>query len=1831
MDLAGYELETLRDDGEFALHRARQLNNPVPVLALVAGRQTLIKRLEHEYALADDLDSDWAARPLALVRNGGSATLVLEDHGGEPLDRLLGQRLEPIQFLRLAINLAAVVGQVHRRGLIHKDIKPSNMLVDAAGNVRLTGFGIASRLPRERQAPAPAEGIAGTLAYIAPEQTGRMNRSIDARSDLYSLGVTLYEMLTGVLPFTASDPMEWIHCHIARLPIPPADRSTAVTAQLSSIVMKLLAKNAEDRYQSASGLEADLQRCLKAWEARRFIDTFSLGAHDGSDRLLIPEKLYGREAEIEALVAAFDQVVANGTTEFVMVSGYAGVGKSSVVSELHKSLTPSRGLFAAGKFDQYKRDIPYATLAQAFQSLVRQILAKSEAEVSQWRGALLEALGPNGQIVANLIPELALIIGEPPPVPELPPQDRQNRFQMVFRRFLGVFARPEHPLALFLDDLQWLDAASLDLLEHLVTHPEVKHLLLIGAYRDNEVSFVHPLIRMLASVGKAGARITQIVLAPLERGDVRRLVADALRCDQGLAQPLAELVHQKTVGNPFFTIQFLAALAEERLITFDPRVLAWRWDIERIRAKGFTDNVVDLMIEKLRRLPRATQAALQQLACLGNNCATATLTRVYGESEEQIHAALWEAVRAGLVLRQNSGYTFLHDRVQEAAYALITEDERAASHLRIGRALSSSLKVPEEFEENIFEIVNQFDRGAELITLREEREQVAELNLVAGKRAKAASAYASALAYFAAGSALLEDDKWERTSQLAFALELFRAECEYLTGDLASSEQRLELLAGRPGNSVEAASVTCLRATLYTNLDQSDRAIEVGLGYLLCAGIPLPSQPTLEDVRLEYERLRQRLGSRPIEALVDLPPMTDPDQSAVMSVLSTLVPPANFSGETLGAIISIRMAILSLEHGSGDASAYAYVCLGTLLGRLFDDYESGYRFSKLGLALTEKHDGLRARVYQTFSNHVAPWMQPLSACRAYVRRAFDAAQQAGELSYAAYSCADLVTNSLAAGAPLGEVEREVENGLEFARKAKFGLVADVIVGQLALVRSLRRAESELASFDDTALEERVFERHLESDPRLTKPMGLYWIRRLQALFLAGDHASAMAAASKAAPTLWALPTDFELAEYHFYGALALAATCDTAPSDQRRQHLQALSFHHEKIAAWAENCPENFANRAALLGAEIARLNGRELEAEQLYEEAIRSARSNGFVHNEAIANELAARFYMARGLKKISDTYLRDARDCYARWGADGKVRQLDRSHANLRSPARPQAPGITFDAPFEQLDIGAMFKASQALSGEIVLSALIETLMRIAIEHAGAERGALILFRNNEARIAAEAVTNHGRVEVALQEKIVSHRDVPESALDYVVRTRASLIMDDATASNLFSEDAYVRERRPKSVLCVPVIKQTKLVGALYLENNLTPNAFTPQRIAVLEFLASQAAISLENAYLYADLVRSEAFLSEGQRISHTGSWSWTLSTGKVVWSEEHRRIFGHDPEQEGPPDFQLFLGRLHPEDRAFVQQVLDIAIRDRAGFACDFRIVLPDGPVKYVHGVGRPIVRESGKIDEYIGTTIDISEQKRNEDALRDAQADLVHVARLTTMGELVASIAHEVNQPLMAIVTNAETCLRWLGREQPDIGEARNAAERIVRNGHRAGEVIRSIRALARKSPSEMAEIDINGVIENILGLMRVELTRHDVSVEADLRNGLATIMGDRVQLQQVMMNLIMNGIEAMGGLERQRRVLHVSTRLDGDGSVLVAVEDFGMGLDPANGDRLFDPLFTTKREGLGMGLSISRSIVEAHGGRLWASPRLPHGAIFQFALPAATRDSIESAS
>ena len=1599
---SGYELEPLREGADFTLYRGRRHGNPSPLLllALPADRPSPqgLKRLQREYSLAAELDAAWAAVPLALTRYEGRTILVLNDPGGEPLDRVLERALEgdqrPLDLTRvlgIAIGLAAALCQVHRRGLIHKDIKPENVLVDDAGTVWLTGFGIASRLPQESQAPAPPEIIAGTLAYMAPEQTGRMNRSIGTRSDLYSLGVTLYQMLTGTLPFDAADPLEWVHCHIARQPTPPGDRA-AIPEPLSSLTMKLLAKNAEERYQTAAGLESDLRRCMAEWQTLGRIDPFPLGAHDSSDRLLIPEKLYGREREVMALLAAFDRVVAEGTPELVLVSGYSGVGKSSVVNELHKVLVLPRGLFAAGKFDQYKRDIPYATLAQAFQTLVRQILLKSEAEVAQWRQALQEAVGPNGQLIVNLIPEAELIIGKQPPVPDLSPQDSQNRFQTVFRRFLAAFARPEHPLALFLDDLQWLDAATLELLEHLTTDPDVRHLMLVGAYRDNEVSPSHPLMRTLGAIRKFGVRMQEIVLAPLRLEDVGRLVADALRTEPDAAHPLAQLVHEKTGGNPFFAIQFLTGLAEEGLLKFDTDAAAWTWDLARIRAKGYTDNVVDLMVGKLKRLSGATQDALRQLACLGHEVEIATLTLMNGESEDEIDRKLLEAARTGLILRLESSYAFLHDRVQEAAYALIPEGERPAAHLRIGRVLASRT-APEELEEKIFDIVNQFDHGAALIDSREERERVAELNLIAGKRAKTSTAYSAALNYLGAGRELLTDDTWDRRYELIFSLEYHRAECELLTADLDAAEERLNMLSER-GRNLDIAAVARLRMTLYTTMDRSDRGVQVCLEYQRARGVEWSPHPTKDQVRQEYERIWSLVGAHSIEELVDLPLMSDPESRATLDVLTELVTPALFTDENLLSLVICRMANLSLQHGNSDGSCFAYVWLGMILGPHFGDYRAGFRFGALGYDLVEKR-GLhryQARAYMSFGNLVMPWTKHVRTGRDLVRRAIDAAYNIGDLTFAAYSCNNLNTNLLAAGDLLDDVQREAESGLEFARKARFGLVIDIITTQLGLIRTLRGLTPEFGSFNEEGFDENQFEQHLQSDPGLALPECWYWIRKLQACVYAHDWTSAIDAALKAQRLLWTSPSFFEVAEYHFYGALARAERCDELAGDERAQHLDALAGHHRQLAVWAENCPENFGNRAALVAAEIARLEGRALDATGLYEQAIESARKHGFVHNEGLAHELAGRFYLARSRDTVGLAYLRNARNCYDRWGALGKVKQLDALYPHLHEERIPASTTATIGAPVGQLDVEAVLKASQAVSSEMVLDNLVEKLVRIAVEHAGAERGLLILLRSDEPRIEAEAASCQGGIEVHVRRADITPSDLLQPALYYVIRTRDRVVLDDASVGSLYSEDEYVRQKHPRSVLCLPIVKQTKLIGAFYLENNLTPCAFTSDRVAVLEVLASQAAISLENASLYSDLQRSEGFLADAQTLSHTGSFGWAVASGEIHWSEETYNIFECD--RLVMPTLELVFQRTHPDDRDFLQRTIDNAAEKRTDFDIEFRLLMPDGRIKHIHVLARVLQGSMGAL-EYGGAVMDVTAAREAEEKIRQSEAELRQV--------------------------------------------------------------------------------------------------------------------------------------------------------------------------------------------------------------------------------------------
>ncbi|WP_349531104.1 MULTISPECIES: serine/threonine-protein kinase PknK [unclassified Bradyrhizobium] len=1218
------------DDRAFCRAWRREIHGSRAAVLLVrpiGEHPGTLERLAHECELRDELDEGWAVRPLELIRETGRTMLVLDDPCGEPLLNLVRVRMEPQRFLRLAIGITMAVGKLHRRGLIHRDLKPAHILVDCPDEqVRLTGFGLASRLSRERVPPEPAEFIAGTLPYMAPEQTGRMNRSVDCRSDLYSLGVTFYQMLTGSLPFTASDPLEWIHCHIARKAIPPVEKAHNIPESVSQIVMKLLAKNAEERYQTAAGIERDLQRCLAAWANHGRIDPFELGADDTPDRLLIPEKLYGRARQLETLLASFDRVVKSGAPRLVLVAGYSGVGKSSLVQELHKVLVPSRGQLVLGKFDQLRREVPYATLARTFQSLVRALLSKSERELDTWRQALREALGANGRLMVKLIPDLSLIIGEQPAVAELPARQAQIRFQRVLRRFIGVFARRTHPLVLFLDDLQWHDAATLDLIEDLLTQSDL-HLLLIGAYRSNEVDAGHPLKRKLDSIRRADVNFEEITLSPLTADDVEQLVADTLRCASKRAAPLARLVHQKTMGNPFFAIQFLSELAEEQLLMFDHETARWRWDLERIHAKAYTENVVDLMLGKLIRLPEETQNALRQLACFGNIAGTAELAIVLEISQEQVHATLWPAIRQELIARHGIDYRFLHDRVQEAAYLLVPESSRAPAHLRIGRMLAAHIPAHKR-EEAIFEIVSQLNRGIVLIVSGHEREQLAELNLVAGQRARASAAYVSALTYFTVGAALLAEHSWQTCDELAFALETSRAECEFLVGRREIAESLLSSLSKRALNAPQRATVACLRVDLYLTLGQHRRAVLIGLEYLHDVGIEWSQHPTDQETSAEYQRMWSQLPAA-IEELANLPRMTDQTALATLAVLTRILPPAGFMDANLSALVICRAVSMSLECGNADASCTHYAWLGRISAGRFGDYQAADKFGRLACDLVDRGEfsRFRAAVYLAVGCNVIPWTKPLRDGRVLIRRAHEAAVSSGDVIYEAYSLLHLTSNMLMAGESLKEVQNEVEKSVATTRNRKVQFAADAAAAQLAIIRSMRGLTRSFGCFDDQQFDELDVERSFARSPELSPSETVYWIRKLQARFLAGDYGAAVDARAKAEPKLWTMPTEPLIAEFHFYGALSHSCYGDRPGESEQQQHRDIIDAHYRQLQIWATNCPETFENRASLVGAEIARREYRDADAMRLYEHAIQTAARNGFAHHEAIACELAARF----------------------------------------------------------------------------------------------------------------------------------------------------------------------------------------------------------------------------------------------------------------------------------------------------------------------------------------------------------------------------------------------------------------------------------------------------------------------------------------------------------------------------------------------------------------------------------------------------------------------------
>jgi PAS domain S-box-containing protein len=1651
-----------------------------------------------------------------------------------------------------------------------------------------------------------------------------MKRPVDRRSDLYSLGITLYEMLTGTLPFAAIDPMAWIHCHLARQPPPPTERAS-VPVPIAAIVMRLLAKSTEDRYQSAAGVAADLRRCLKEWQLHGSICPFTLGEHDASDRLEISERLYGREAEVGSLVAAFERVAANGMPEFTLVSGYSGIGKSSVVHQLRKVLAPGHGLFASGKFDQYKRDIPYSTLAQAFQGLIRPLLSLNEGQLATWRKALIDALGQNSSLIVSLVPDLECVIGaKPPPVPELSPLEAKRRFQRVFRRFLGIFACKEHPLTLFIDDLQWMDSATLELLQHLMIDSGVQYLLLVAAYRANEVGPDHPMTRMLEAIRAAGAKVHEIALSPLSLAHTGKLVADTLHCELERAETLAHLLQEKTGGNPFFAIQFFASLAEEKLLTFDPMARAWSWNVDRIRAMGCSENVADLMAEKLHRLSATTKVALTQLACLGNSVGVAALSLAHGYADETtVNMALQEAVLAGLIRLEDRICTFTHDRVQQAAYSSLGENVRRQIHTRIGRALLNGT-TGGLLTEHLFDIANQFNRGTTTLTDPDEKTQVARINLFAGRKAKASTAFASACVYFSAGMARMYESDWGTQYELMFNLWLERAECEFLTGNLGKAEQLIAELLARSISNIDRASAYRLKVELHLVKSESPQAVVSGLTCLSLFGIDLPSHPTWDQVRAEYETILRSLDGRPIENLIELPLMTDPQLSAAMAMLSTLNTPAYFTDSNLYCLLLCRMVNLSLSHGVCGPSAHGYGYFGFILGPVFRRYGEGYRFAKLACDLVEKHGFIadRARSFHSLGL-TAAWTHPISTAIDLLLVTYRAATEAGDLPSACFSMSVTITNLLLRNDPLDIVRIQSERNLDFVRKAHFNNVADVIVSQQRFIAAMQGRTTSLSSFSDIQFDENAFEARL-TEGRAGTPLCMYWLLKLKALFLSGNYAAAFEAAQNAKVYIWAMAAHIPLLDYYYYTALTVAAIFENACSDDQKEWYELLKTHQNKLQEWASNYPPTFSDKHALVSAELARLEGRDLDAMRLYEQSIRSAREHGFVQNEAVAHEVAERFYAKRGFETIAHAYLRNAQYCYLRWGALGKVKQLDQLYPGLRAQTVSFPSTATIGTRFEHLDLATVVKASQVVSGEIEHDKLIKTLLKITTEHAAAERGLLILLRGGQPKIVAEATIGlRGTIEVNLKHSTAAPSELPESVLQYVVRKRESVILDDAATPHMFSEDAYVQRRRPRSVLCLPLVKQAELVGALYLENNLTPCVFTSDRTAVLELLASQAAISLENARLYSDLQHSEAFLAEGQRISSTGSFGWNPHTEEVQWSDQTYDIFEYDRSEKATVEHVL--KRTHPDDVPIVLEAMDRMTKARNDFDFEHRLLMPDGEVKHVHLTARAMHSTSGKF-EFVGVVRDVTEQKWAQDERTRLEQRLRQAEKMEAIGRFAGGIAHDFNNILAGVMAYGEIIFD----DAPEGSLLKRYSKNVLTAAARGRDLVEQILGYSRCQCGKCAPVNVAHIVAETLELVRGGLPP-GIRLESETPDVPLVVIGDPTKLHQIVMNLCRNAIHAISGHGTLRVAVEDASfavaralshgALQPGHYVRLIVEDSGTGMDAEIMARIFEPFFTTKHpgQGTGLGLSLVYAIVTDSGGAIDVQSTPRHGTTFTIYL------------
>lgn len=1797
--------------------------------------------LKNEFALRPWLSSAWAVKPAACTQYRGRYALVYPTFTFEPLTLVTGQPMSCIaSFLALAIRICHPLRLMHMRNLIHGDIKPGHIFLNGDTACRLAGFGLTTGTSKElKQARLAFSG--GTLAYMSPEHTNRTQRPVDSRSDLYSLGIVLYELLTGALPFdlSAGGLAEWAHHHIASEPRPPHLVRNMIPVMLSGIILRLLAKSPDNRYQTVDGLVADLRRCQATFDENSDIPPFTPGLQDLSPEVHLTDTLYTAHPQSKELVVAFDEVNQSGNHLLAAIGGPSGIGKSSLIASALKELQNRHVLIAIGKVDQFSASLPYGVLTSAFRSLTLTLLGLPAEEVAVWKMRLSRALEGYEGLAINLVPELGLLIdAKSHRAPDPLSTDARARFDHMVLNLVTTFASPGCPLILLIDDLHWIDTASLHVLTFILKNSAALPLLMVIALRDGAVPDKSGVSGALGQLSDAAQRLKTITPAPLSVKAIARWLADVFQQRSADTPDLARLIHEKTGGNPLFLHEFLKRIVEDGLVTHSKYQGKWHYDLAAIQARHYTENVVSLVLQQLEKMPPETRRLLGSLACLGSRGELDTVSRVLSISDADIRYQLHPAVTAQLLTLSTDGWAFTHDKVQEAAFALLDSAEKGRLHLTTASIMAEASRLAAG-NEMLFRAIHHVSAAIDCVQPPAQRKMFRELSILAAQRARRTGDYLSALRYLQTARAL-EGGAAENSADLR--LELEEAECEFLLGNLTAARQLCDRLLGSPGGMTEKVAAANLLAEIHMRQSDNRLALETTLCWLSVSGISIDRYPDASGCNAAWEALNNRIGDNPAAVFAHLPEMAHPETEAVMNLLSSASIFASFSNPHLHFMLLCQMLHLTLERGVTGASTSAMGWFGVLIGERYAEYRLGFRYAQQARELVERH-GFSACEAKTLLplDQLSVWTQPLSYTTECAKACFTTAVTHGDLTIASFAACHQVINFLSRGDHLDNVLTSIERGLAFVRKTQFQDVERILLLQRHYVDYLRKPP--VGSWESAeALPDSLLPVAPEQAPQqMSTLIFWFWLYRGMAHFISGSYPQAQNALDQAASFAWSAPGHIHQLDLHLYSALTL--TVQLTPETFTAKHRRRLETHHHKIALWARINPETFADKEALVYAEIVRLDGMNSIALEQYEKAVRLSREAGFNPGNALAHELAGRFASSCGYHTAADAHFRGAMAAWGRIGAQAKVNQLMQAYPHLVSvaPATPYDT-IAFAQNEEIRDLQSVIKASRALSEEINLERLIEILMTMLLERAGAQRGLLIrVLDNNIPQVEASALTSSDGVRVRILRDMPMASDLPLSVLAAVIRTGQEIRTGKPEEFSPFSQDPYL-VTSGAAVLCVPMFKGARLVGVLYLENRLMPEVFTAEHSKVVSLLGAHAAVSLETARLYAELLEeniqrrrvekelraSQTSLMLGEQISHTGSWRWEIEQDLMFMSEEYARILGL-PEKQKMISMAEFLTFVHPDDYLRVSEVVTDGVRDGLTLHAEFRIISTQGSVRYILGIGSP-VGVGTEIYEYYGTITDITTQRQAEDAVRVAQAELARVSRATTVGQLTSSIAHEINQPLMSIVSNAGASLRWLNHDPIRHDNIRAGLEEIVAEGQRAGEIIRSIQALTRKRESHFCRIDLHYLVRHIMTLSRSEIEQRRVAVEYELKADKRFILADSVQIQQVLINLVINAVEAMADVSDRPRTLRIVTNNPDEGSVALHVTDNGTGLPPEVRERVFDSFYTTKAQGMGMGLTISHSIIERHHGRLTAQPNAPHGSCFSFTLPTAEREALPDA-